>query len=394
MNELCGKQCDKLGINLVIMIKACVIVQGRSKKSIAMSTLIYPIRELSTPAPRLPWRVFDRPFLLLWGYLLVVALAEVLTALVSAELGMTLHAILLVGLTIRGASWQLGAERRLAMALTMAPLTRLISLAMPLTNLPQMAWYPIVSVPLLIAAWLIIRQLRVSRAELGLRSGNLPLQLMLMGCGLGLGFVEYIILAPPPLTTEFSWSTLALSAALLAVSTGFTEELIFRGLLQSVATPTLGRWALVYVSLLFAALHIGYLSFLDIVFVFGVGLLFAHIVRWSGSILGVSLAHGATNVTLFLIMPYLARYPTGAVAAIAPWVIWGGIAITIVAVHILILRASLAAQWGAGPHDRRDRAWAMLATAGVPASDRRGAWRHTAVVDTDCCLMYAVIVLL
>jgi membrane protease YdiL (CAAX protease family)/DNA-binding XRE family transcriptional regulator len=307
-----------------------------------MSTLIYPIRELSTPAPRLPWRVFDRPFLLLWGYLLVVALAEVLTALVSAELGMILHALLLVGLTIRGASWQLGAERRLAMALTMAPLTRLISLAMPLTNLPQMAWYPIVSVPLLIAAWLIIRQLRVSRAELGLRSGNLPLQLMLMGCGLGLGFVEYIILAPPPLTTEFSWSTLALSAALLAVSTGFTEELIFRGLLQSVATPTLGRWALVYVSLLFAALHIGYLSFLDIVFVFGVGLLFAHIVRWSGSILGVSLAHGATNVTLFLIMPYLARYPTGAVAAIAPWVIWGGIAITIVAVHILILRASLA----------------------------------------------------
>ena len=120
-----------------------------------MSTLIYPIRELSTPARRIPWRVFDRPFLLLWGYLLVVALAEVLTALVSAELGMTLHALLLVGLTIRGASWQLGAERRLAMALTMAPLTRLISLAMPLTNLPQMAWYPIVSVPLLIAAWLI-----------------------------------------------------------------------------------------------------------------------------------------------------------------------------------------------------------------------------------------------
>jgi membrane protease YdiL (CAAX protease family) len=273
--------------------------------------------------------------------LLLIAVAELLTALVSAELGLIVHALLLVGLTFRGAARQLGAERRLALALTLAPLNRLIALAMPLANVPQLAWYPIVAAPLLIAASITIRQLRVSRVALGLRPGNPLLQLMVMGCGIGLGVAEYIILAPAPLITIVSWNAFALAALILAVCTGFIEELIFRGLLQALAAPALGRWALVYVSLLCGAMHIGHRSFLDVVLVFGVGLLFAQIVRWGGSILGVSLAHGLTNVTLFLIMPYLAQHPTPAVAAIAPWLIWNGIGSTIVAAYILMLRAML-----------------------------------------------------
>ena len=57
-------------------------------------------------------------------------------------------------------------SNRLALTLTLVPLTRLVSLAMPLANVPQLVWYPIVTVPLLIAAWIIIRQLRVSRMRL------------------------------------------------------------------------------------------------------------------------------------------------------------------------------------------------------------------------------------
>jgi membrane protease YdiL (CAAX protease family) len=286
-------------------------------------------------------RALDRPRWLLWGYLLFIVIAELLMVLVSAELGMIAHALLLIGLTIRGAMWQVSSERRLALVLTLAPLTRLIALALPLANIAEVARYPIVSAPLLMAAWIIIRQLRLSREDLGLRTGNPLLQIMLMGCGMGLGVIEYMILGPAPAGESMSWNTFALVAVVLAVSVGFSQELIFRGLLQSVAAPALGRWALVYVSLLFGALHIGYLPPLGIAFLFGVGLLFAHIVRWGGSILGVSLAHGLTSVTLLVIMPYLSEHPSEAVAAIAPWVIWGGIAVTIVAVDILMLRASL-----------------------------------------------------
>jgi O-antigen/teichoic acid export membrane protein/membrane protease YdiL (CAAX protease family) len=275
---------------------------------------------------------------LLWGYLLLISAAEIITAAVHPQIGLILHALLLIGLTLFGASGQLTAGRRLALALTLAPLIRLLSLSLPLVRFPQATWYPIVAIPLLIAAWIVIRLLGVSRRDLGLRAGNLPLQLMLVGGGLGLGAAEYAILRPAPLIADYSWGALVLPALSLVIFTGFTEELIFRGLLQAVATPVLTRWTMIYVALLFAALHIGYLSVSDVAFVFAVGVLFGEIVRRGGSILGVTLAHGLTNVTLFLIMPYVAAHPSSIVAAGAPWAIWGGTAIALIAVNIILLR--------------------------------------------------------
>jgi CAAX prenyl protease-like protein/helix-turn-helix protein len=160
---------------------------------------------------------------------------------------------------------------------------------------------------------------------------------MLMGAGLGLGALEYYILAPAPLVSSFSWGTIGLAALSLMVFTGLMEELLFRGLLQAVAQPVLGGWSIVYVSLLFATLHIGQLSALELVFAFGVGLLFAQLVRWSGSILGVALAHGMTNITLFLIMPYLAHHSSESVAQHVSYVIGGGIAIAAVAIAIIMV---------------------------------------------------------
>jgi membrane protease YdiL (CAAX protease family) len=285
-----------------------------------------------------PRRAANRTLWLLWGVLLFIAVAEIVTAVVQPHVGMTLHALLLVGLTLYGASGQLSEGRRLALALTLAPLIRLLSLSLPLTRFPQATWYPIVAIPLLIAAWIVIRLLGVSRHELGLRVGNLPLQLMLVGGGLGLGAAEYAILRPAPLVADYTWSAVVLPALSLVIFTGFTEELIFRGLLQTVAAPALIRSTIVYVGLLFAALHIGYLSVVDVVFVFAVGVLFGEIVRRGGSILGVTLAHGLTNVTLFLIMPYVATNPSSIVAAGAPWAIWGGTAVALIGVNIILLR--------------------------------------------------------
>jgi membrane protease YdiL (CAAX protease family) len=119
------------------------------------------------------------------------------------------------------------------------------------------------------------------------------------------------------------------------IFTGFTEEVIFRGLLQSLALRVVQREALVYVSLLFGVLHIGYLSLADVVFVSAVGLLFAYLVLWSGSILGVTLAHGITNITLFLIMPHLAEHGTTQERTIATWVIAGATLLAVIAVGIL-----------------------------------------------------------
>jgi uncharacterized protein len=286
-------------------------------------------------------RAANRLIWFLWGCLLLITVAELVTSMVQPQLGLILHALLLIGLTLYGATGQLTEGRKLALALTLAPLIRLLSLSLPLIRFPQIAWYPIVAIPLLIAAWIVIRLLGLPRQSLGLRRGNLRLQLMLAGGGLGLGTIEYLILQPTPLITTLSWGGVLLPALSLVIFTGFTEELIFRGLLQAVATPVLTRWALIYVSLLFAALHIGYLSLSDVAFVFGVGMLFGQIVRRGGSILGVTLAHGMTNVTLFLIMPYVTQHPSSIAAASAPWVIWGGSALALIAINFLILRSAV-----------------------------------------------------
>ena len=93
-------------------------------------------------------------------------------------------------------------------------------------------------------------------------------------------------------------------ALILLVGTGVVEELIFRGILQYTADEVYGSWrGIVFVSVLFAVLHIGHLSVLDVVFVFFVALYFGAAVRWTRSLIGVSIAHGLTNIMLFIVLP-------------------------------------------------------------------------------------------
>ncbi len=86
--------------------------------------------------------------------------------------------------------------------------------------------------------------------------------------------------------------------------TGCMEEIIFRGILLKAADDYLGKThSLIYASFIFSVLHIIHYSFLDVVFVFGVALLFIFFVRRTGSLLGVALAHGITNIVLYLVLP-------------------------------------------------------------------------------------------
>jgi membrane protease YdiL (CAAX protease family) len=124
--------------------------------------------------------------------------------------------------------------------------------------------------------------------------------------GIGLGYIEYLILRPAPLVGVLTLGQIWLPALILIIFTGILEELVFRGLMQAAFTKKFGPWLTnLLVSLLFAVLHLGYGSLPDMVFVFVVAVLFGLVTRWTGSIIGVSLAHGLTNVTLFLIFPFI-----------------------------------------------------------------------------------------
>jgi membrane protease YdiL (CAAX protease family) len=239
------------------------------------------------------------------AYLGAVAAAELLTTFVEPRVGLVLHAVLLLVLMVHAAlTWE-RPHYQVLLALIFAPLIRMLSLSLPMGRFSVVYWYFITSVPLFAAALMAGRILQFSRRELGLNLRRLPVQLLITVTGLGFGYLEYMILRPKPLVTAFTWEKLWLPALILLVSTGFSEELIFRGLMQQAAKESLGRFSIPYVSLLFAVLHVGYRSLLDVVFVFAVALFFGYAVEKTESLAGVTLAHGLTNIVLFLVAPFV-----------------------------------------------------------------------------------------
>jgi membrane protease YdiL (CAAX protease family) len=239
-------------------------------------------------------------------YLALICVAELLTITPEPRAGLVLHGLLLVALLVHSAIASERAYHRLLLTLTIAPLTRIVSLSLPLAvaRIPQLYWYLIISIPLFVATALTARTLGLSRRQIGLTLGRTRPQLPIALTGLLFGVIEYHILKPEPLVGTPTRANLLAGFFILMICTGFAEELIFRGVLQCTAQQALGRFGLLYVAVLFAVLHVGYKSVVDVVFVFVVAVVFGWAVRRTGSLLGVTVAHGLTNVILFLVMPF------------------------------------------------------------------------------------------
>ncbi len=239
-------------------------------------------------------------------YLLAIAIAEMVTVLVQPVLGIGCHIMILVVVILHTAIGLASKPRlqQLVLSLALVPLVRILSVSMPLSHIPLIWWFLIIYTPLLAAAIMIVRILGCKRGDVGLSFGFLPVQLVVAFSGFIFGVTEYFILRPKPMIIEFSWQKVCVPALILLVSTGFVEELIFRGVMQHAAQESFGWWGVVYVSLLFSILHMGFLSWIDVVFVFVAALFFGWTVKKTGSLLGVTLSHGIANIVLYLVAPF------------------------------------------------------------------------------------------
>ncbi len=203
---------------------------------------------------------------------------------------------------------------RFLAAFALLPLLRLLSLSTPLEPFDTIQWLLIISIPLLAGAGALAYVLRLRRDDVYLRVGSwrgMPVQVGVAASGLALGATEFLILRPDAWTTSLALAQLLPAAAVVGLATGLAEELIFRGLLLPKSESLLGRNAgLLLVSLLFAAMHIGFVqdprSALDLPFVFGVGAYFGYVVQRTRNLTGVVFAHGLANVVLYLVLPFLA----------------------------------------------------------------------------------------
>ncbi len=237
-------------------------------------------------------------------YLVAITGAEMVTSYDSI-LGLICHTFILIALIVHAALVTDSPNYKLLLALSLAPLTRILSLSMPLAQVPPIYWYIIIYPVLLVAAWMVMRRINFTPEEIGLTIRRPYLQLAVALTGFAFGIMEFIILRPEPIIPELSWEGVLLSSFIMIDGTGFVEEFIFRGVAQRAAIAALGRWGIFYIAFIFAILHMIHQSPIDIVFVFAVGLFFGWVVYRTGSLLGVTLSHGITNILLYVIIPLL-----------------------------------------------------------------------------------------
>lgn len=244
------------------------------------------------------------------AYLAMLTIAELLVTFGSPVLVFPLHAgliVLIIGyISVAWARVEpTRGETGLVLALVLGPLIRLISLTLPLGQIDTPYRYLAAGLPMMIGGFVAARYAGVTWTTLGLTWRDTPWQLLVIAAAVPIGFFEFILLRPEPVGA-LPWEAAGLIPAMtLGFFTGFPEELIFRGLMQTVTRPFLGRWNWVYVAAVFAVLHIGYRSYLDVVFVFGAGLLFGWVFERTRSIVGISVSHGLANIVLFFVAPNL-----------------------------------------------------------------------------------------
>jgi membrane protease YdiL (CAAX protease family) len=238
-------------------------------------------------------------------YLLAIAAAETVTVYVDSAWGTWCHVVVFTGLIVHSAVTAEQASHRLPLSLSLVPLVRVVSLSMPLAGVPQIWWYPLIYAPLLGATLVAARLLHYGRRELGISPGSVPAQFGIGLTGVAFGVIEYFILRPGSLIAELTWQSVWLPSLVFLVAVGFIEELIFRGLIQRSAMQALGWRGIAYVSLVFALLHMGFFSWTDVLFAFGIAVFFGWAVKKTGSLLGVTLSHGLANIVLYLIAPFL-----------------------------------------------------------------------------------------
>ena len=117
----------------------------------------------------------------------------------------------------------------------------------------------------------------LTRKHVGLVWGNKKIQFLVALSGMFLGTIEYTILQPKPLIAVLDPVTLISASIILIISTGLAEELLFRGIIQKNAENVFGTVAgLLYTAFLFTALHIGWNSFPDLIFVFSVAIFYGY----------------------------------------------------------------------------------------------------------------------
>ena len=188
--------------------------------------------------------------------------------------------------------------------------TRIVFSPFPIGLLGSAAFLPAVYTLIMggVVAYLWFRGISLEKIGFGRGLVRLAFQ-VLAGVGVGavLGLVEYFILRPKPIEMGSNMvSNIFYLVVVMIVFVGLTEELLFRGLLQSYMVDLMPKWQAVHLtSLIFALFHIGWLNPMEVLFAYSAGTVFGYLLIKTSGLTAPVVAHGFGNIVLYMIAQWL-----------------------------------------------------------------------------------------
>ncbi len=231
----------------------------------------------------------------------LIIIAELLIFFGHMKAALAIHSINLVLLILSS----IYIENRIYPALMLLPLFRLLNIAMPVFFHLTLYSYPLVYAPMFLPIYFIMKEGIFSRSEAGISARGFWVYLPLaIAIGFALGWGEYQVLHPEVLIPDFSiWSVLVLTITMI-LFVGLVEEFVFRSALQTVMEERLGAiGGLLMASVLFGFMHSGYHIPVELLYVSFAGVVFGLLFWVTKSLPVIAVAHGVTNVSLFLVAP-------------------------------------------------------------------------------------------
>jgi membrane protease YdiL (CAAX protease family) len=239
----------------------------------------------------------DRPTVqgirIIGAYSAILVLAELVGATWGAIPGAMMDAVLIPVLLAHYVMRPAATYRRLLPILALLGLLRTLSITAVFPHLPVATWYSLVGAPVLIGAVLAIRLIDEPFERLGLRVQDVRLDAAIVVSGLPLGLVGYVLLRPEELVPGAGPAIVVLAMAALAVFAAFTEELVYRGLLQTVAIEAFGfrRAGVVYAATMCAFMYAGSGSPPFMLAMWGLSLGFGFALVRGASLWGLAASH-------------------------------------------------------------------------------------------------------
>jgi len=122
--------------------------------------------------------------------------------------------------------------------------------------------------------------------------------------GFSLGWGEYNVLRPAMLLPNVNVENVLILSIIMILFVGLVEEFVFRSALQTVLEARMGSAAgLLTASVIFGFMHSGYRLPQELIYVSFAGVVFGLLFWMSKSLPVIAVAHGVTNISLFLVAP-------------------------------------------------------------------------------------------